>query len=85
MFEPIHGSAFDIMGKGLANPIGTFWSVVMLLEHLGETDSAARVMRAIEAVTADPLLHTGDLGGQATTAQVTAAVCERVEKVEVAA
>jgi tartrate dehydrogenase/decarboxylase/D-malate dehydrogenase len=75
MFEPIHGSAFDIMGKGLANPVGTFWSVVMMLEHLGETDAALRVMRAIEQVTADPALHTRDLGGTATTAQVTDAVC----------
>src|SRR6267154_2751859 len=58
MFEPIHGSAFDIMGKGLANPIGTFWSVVMLLEHLREPAAAGRVMRAIERVTADPTLHT---------------------------
>jgi hypothetical protein len=49
MFEPIHGSAFDIMGKGLANPIGTFWSVVMLLEHLGEQAAADRLMAAIEA------------------------------------
>ena len=78
MFEPIHGSAFDIMGKGLANPVGTFWSVVMLLEHLGETEAAARVMRAIEEVTADPALHTRDLGGKATTAQVTDAVCGAV-------
>src|ERR1700686_2242954 len=75
MFEPIHGSAFDIMGKGLANPIGTFWSGVMLLEHLGEFDAAKRVMQAIEHVTGDPTLHTGDLGGKATTAQVTEAVC----------
>jgi tartrate dehydrogenase/decarboxylase/D-malate dehydrogenase len=75
MFEPIHGSAFDIMGKGLANPIGTFWSVVMMLEHLGEAAAAARLMAAIERVTADPSLHTRDLGGAATTAQVTAAVC----------
>ena len=45
MFEPIHGSAFDIMGKGLANPVGTFWSVVMLLEHLGEAEAAKRVMQ----------------------------------------
>ncbi|TDP61678.1 tartrate dehydrogenase [Roseateles toxinivorans] len=75
MFEPIHGSAFDIMGKGLANPVGTFWSVVMLLEHLGEFDAAKRVMAAIERVTANPALHTGDLGGSATTADVTAAVC----------
>jgi tartrate dehydrogenase/decarboxylase/D-malate dehydrogenase len=78
MFEPIHGSAFDIMGKGVANPVGTFWSVVMLLEHLGETEAAERVMRAIEQVTADPTLHTGDLGGKATTAQVTEAVCQAV-------
>lgn len=79
MFEPIHGSAFDIMGKGLANPIGTFWSVVMLLEHLGEQVAADRLMRAIEAVTANPRLHTRDLGGLATTAQVTDAVCEQLK------
>jgi tartrate dehydrogenase/decarboxylase/D-malate dehydrogenase len=78
MFEPIHGSAFDIMGKGLANPVGTFWSCVMLLEHLGQPQAAARLMRAIEAVTADPSLHTRDLGGKATTAQVTDAVCHRL-------
>ncbi|TAG28525.1 MAG: tartrate dehydrogenase [Burkholderiales bacterium] len=75
MFEPIHGSAFDIMGKGLANPVGTFWSVVMLLEHLGEFDAAKRLMAAIEAVTANPALHTGDLGGKAKTVDVTRAVC----------
>ena len=79
MFEPIHGSAFDIMGKGLANPVGTFWSVVMMLEHLGETDAAARVMQAIESVTAEVNLHTRDLGGTATTAEVTAAVCARIK------
>ena len=71
MFEPIHGSAFDIMGQGLANPIGTFWSCVMLLEHLGETDAAHTLMAAIEAITADRALHTRDLGGTATTRQVT--------------
>ena len=76
MFEPIHGSAFDIMGKGLANPIGTFWSVVMLLEHLGENDAGKRLMKAIEQVTANPALHTGDLGGTAGTTDVTRAVCE---------
>jgi tartrate dehydrogenase/decarboxylase / D-malate dehydrogenase len=76
MFEPIHGSAFDIMGKGLANPVGTFWSVVMMLEHLGEFEAAKQVMSAIEQVTANPKLHTGDLGGKATTVQVTQAVCE---------
>jgi tartrate dehydrogenase/decarboxylase/D-malate dehydrogenase len=79
MFEPIHGSAFDIMGKGLANPIGTFWSCVMLLEHLGETDAARTLMTAIEATTADRALHTRDLGGRATTKQVTDAVIARIQ------
>jgi tartrate dehydrogenase/decarboxylase/D-malate dehydrogenase len=78
MFEPIHGSAFDIMGKGLANPVGTFWSCVMMLEHLGEAAAAKKLMKVIESVTADPNLHTGDLGGKATTAQVTQAVIERI-------
>jgi tartrate dehydrogenase/decarboxylase/D-malate dehydrogenase len=58
--------------------VGTFWSVVMLLEHLGELDAAARVMKAIEHVTANPALHTRDLGGTATTAQVTEAVCAQI-------
>jgi tartrate dehydrogenase/decarboxylase/D-malate dehydrogenase len=74
MFEPIHGSAFDIMGKGIANPIGTFWSAVMLLEHVGEPKASARLMRAIERVTADKRWHTPDLGGAARTTDVTAAV-----------
>jgi tartrate dehydrogenase/decarboxylase/D-malate dehydrogenase len=64
------------MGKGLANPIGTFWTVVMLLEHLGEKSAAAMAMAAIERVTADASLHTRDLGGTATTAQVTQAACQ---------
>ena len=75
MFEPIHGSAFDIMGKGLANPVGTFWSVVMLLEHLGEFDAAKQVMAPSKASRPTPALHTRDLGGTATTAHVTQAVC----------
>lgn len=78
MFEPIHGSAFDIMGKGWANPVGTFWSCVMLLEHLGEATAAKRLMAAIEQVTADPVLHTRDLGGRATTEEMTRAVCARI-------
>jgi tartrate dehydrogenase/decarboxylase / D-malate dehydrogenase len=80
MFEPIHGSAFDIMGKGLANPVGTFWSCVMLLEHLGEQEAAQRLMAAIEAVTADKSLHTGDLGGTAKTVDVTRAVIARLAR-----
>lgn len=85
MFEPIHGSAFDIMGKGLANPVGTFWSVVILLEYLGEAAATAYMIQAVEAVIADPLLHTRNLGGSATAAQVTAAVCERAANATVTA
>ena len=73
MFEPIHGSAFDITGKGIANPIGTFWSSAMMLDHLGEPAAAGRLMQAIERVTADPRLHTPDLGGSARTDDVTSA------------
>ena len=78
MFEPIHGSAFDIMGQGIANPIGTFWSAVLMLEHLGEDEAARKLMRAIEDATADRSLHTRDLGGSATMAQVTDAVCRNL-------
>src|SRR5215211_1047546 len=79
MFEPIHGSAFDIMGKGIANPVGTFWSAVMMLDHLGEPAAGARLMRAIERVTADKRCHTPDLGGTARTTDVTAAVIGAIE------
>jgi len=73
MFEPIHGSAFDLVGKGVANPIGAFWTGAMMLEHLGESAAAARLMSAIEKVTeAGP--RTPDLGGQAGSADVTKAV-----------
>jgi tartrate dehydrogenase/decarboxylase / D-malate dehydrogenase len=80
MFEPIHGSAFDIMGLGLANPVGTFWTAALMLEHLGEADAARRLMLAVESVTANAKLHTRDLGGTATTAEVTDAVCAAIEK-----
>jgi tartrate dehydrogenase/decarboxylase / D-malate dehydrogenase len=73
MFEPIHGSACDIAGKGVANPIATFWTASMMLEHLGEAGAAARLMRAIEAVTASKVF-TPDLGGRARTRDVTEAV-----------
>ena len=78
MFEPIHGSAFDIMGKGIANPVGTFWSAVMMLDHLGEKAAGERLMRAVERVTADNRFHTPDLGGNAKTAEVTAAVIDTI-------
>jgi tartrate dehydrogenase/decarboxylase/D-malate dehydrogenase len=73
MFEPIHGSAFDITGKGVANPIATFWTASMMLDHLGETKASARLMKAIESVTAKKVF-TPDLGGTARTKDVTAAV-----------
>ena len=79
MFEPIHGSAFDITGKGIANPVGTFWSAVMLLEHLGEQAAADRLMKAVEMVTADPRFHTPDLGGKARTVDVTTAVIAAIK------
>lgn len=78
MFEPIHGSALDIAGRGVANPIGTFWTAVMMLEHLGEAVAAAKLMGAIEHVTRSRVF-TPDLGGRATTAQVTAAVLQALE------
>jgi tartrate dehydrogenase/decarboxylase/D-malate dehydrogenase len=73
MFEPIHGSAFDLIGKGIANPIGAFWTGAMMLEHLGETAAAQRLMTAVEKVTENGP-RTPDLGGQAATADVTKAV-----------
>ena len=77
MFEPIHGSAFDITGKGIANPVATFWTASMMLDHLGEADAATRLMRAVETVCAAGIV-TPDLGGTATTTEVTRAVCEAV-------
>lgn len=74
MFEPIHGSAFDITGKGIANPIGSFWSGAMLLDHLGEPAAASRLMAAVERVTEVGEILSPDLGGNATTRQVTDAV-----------
>ncbi|MGV1822411.1 tartrate dehydrogenase [Agrobacterium tumefaciens] len=77
MFEPIHGSAFDITGKGIANPIATFWTAAQMLEHLGERDAAARLMSAVERVTEAGIL-TPDVGGTANTSQVTEAVCNAI-------
>ena len=77
MFEPVHGSAPDIAGQGIANPIGAIWSAALMLDHLGLADEAARVMRAIESTTASGTL-TPDLGGSATTPQVTDAILARL-------
>src|ERR1700735_511453 len=78
MFEPIHGSAFDITGKGIANPVATFWTASMMLEHLGERTASARLMTAVEQVCAAGIL-TPDIGGKATTADVTRAMCDALK------
>jgi tartrate dehydrogenase/decarboxylase/D-malate dehydrogenase len=81
MFEPIHGSAFDITGKGIANPLGAFWTASMMLEHLGEATAAAQLMRAVEIVTSRGDVLTPDLGGKATTDQVTEAIINAIRGV----
>jgi tartrate dehydrogenase/decarboxylase / D-malate dehydrogenase len=78
MFEPVHGSAPDIAGRGIANPIATFWTASMMLEHLGQGEAAERLMAAVEAVTAEGRVLTRDLGGKATTKEVTEAVLEKL-------
>jgi tartrate dehydrogenase/decarboxylase/D-malate dehydrogenase len=77
MFEPIHGSAFDITGLGIANPVASFWTASMMLDHLGEKSAASMLMVAVEQVCATGLL-TPDLGGTATTKDVTRAVCAAI-------
>lgn len=74
MFEPIHGSAPDIAGRGIANPIGAIWAAALMLDHLGEREAAGQVVAALERVLADGRVRTPDLGGTATTRDVTAAV-----------
>ncbi len=76
LFEPVHGSAPDIAGKGIANPIGQIWAGAMMLEHLGHPQAAAAIVEAIEAVLADPSSRTGDLGGTANTITCGRAVAE---------
>lgn len=78
MFEPIHGSAFDITGKGIANPVATFWTAAQMLDHLGEHDASARLMRAVENVCAQGIL-TPDVGGTANTREVTEAVIGAIQ------
>ena len=76
MFEPIHGSAFDIMGQGIANPIGSYWSAVMMLENLGELKAAQKLMTAIEKLTSVNKFLPRDLGGQSSTKDVTKAMID---------
>ncbi|KAI4954885.1 hypothetical protein J4E86_006195 [Alternaria arbusti] len=80
MFEPIHGSAFDITGKGVANPVGTFWTASEMLAWLGEEQAAKRLMESVEAIT-ERGIATRDLGGKASTKEVTDAVCAELESI----
>lgn len=78
MFEPVHGSAPDIAGKGIANPIAAIWSGAMMLEHLGEAAAAGDILQAVETVLREKIAHTPDMGGKANTKECTAAVLERL-------
>ncbi|WP_258341146.1 tartrate dehydrogenase [Saccharopolyspora gregorii] len=77
-FEPVHGSAPDIAGRGVANPIGQIWSAAMMLDHLGEQDAAADVVRAIESVLGAGAVRTPDLGGTASTADLGKAIAAEI-------
>jgi tartrate dehydrogenase/decarboxylase / D-malate dehydrogenase len=76
LFEPVHGSAPDIAGQGIANPVGQIWSAAMMLEHLGEAEAGGAILRAIETVLAEPALRTRDLGGRASTVACGRAIAE---------
>ena len=78
-FEPVHGSAPDIYGQGIANPIGQIWSGAMMLEHLGHQQAADAIVRAIERVVAERTVRTPDLGGQASTTELGKAIAEAID------
>ena len=78
MFEPVHGSAPDIAGQGIANPIGAVWSGAMMLRHLGEEGAYKTIMNAIESVLAEGSCMTPDMGGRATTIELGSAVEDAV-------
>jgi len=80
MFEPVHGSAPDIAGKGIANPIGQIWSGAMMLRHFGEGEAADAIEKAIEDVLATPEYRTPDVGGKATTEIVGKAIAGKLAK-----
>jgi tartrate dehydrogenase/decarboxylase/D-malate dehydrogenase len=80
MFEPVHGSAPDIAGKNIANPIGQIWSAAMMLDHFGEPAAAAAIERAIEDVLTKPEFLTSDLGGKASTQVVGKAIADTLSK-----
>jgi len=78
MFEPIHGSAFDITGKGVANPVATFWTAAEMLAWLGEDEASAILVKSVENICARGIV-TPDLGGTASTKEVTAAVLTEIK------
>ena len=78
LFQAIHGSAPDITGRGIANPLGTIWSVQLMLDHLGEKNAAAALMTAIETLMREGRVRTPDLGGRASTKEMTDALCDLV-------
>lgn len=78
MFEPVHGSAPDIAGKGIANPIAQIWSLALLLGHQGRTDLEQLIVNAITTVLQQGLVKTADIGGQATTEQMGDAICQEI-------
>jgi tartrate dehydrogenase/decarboxylase/D-malate dehydrogenase len=78
MFEPVHGSAPDIAGKGVANSVATVWATAMMLDHLGHAEAARAVERAIDAALADPKLRTPDLGGHASTREATEGIVQAI-------
>ena len=80
MFEPVHGSAPDIAGRGIANPIGQIWSGAMMLDHLGHGEAAAAVVGAIEKLLAESDIRTPDLGGKATTEEMGRAIADALNK-----
>src|SRR5690349_3466467 len=78
LFEPVHGSAPDIAGKGIANPVGQIWSAGVMLNHLGETDAGSAILTALERVLQEPKLRTGDLGGKANTVTCGKAIADAI-------
>ena len=78
LFEPVHGSAPDIAGRGIANPVGQIWATQMMLEHVGEPVAAAALLRAIETGLADPAARTADIGGRADTVTAGCAIADAI-------
>jgi tartrate dehydrogenase/decarboxylase/D-malate dehydrogenase len=80
MFEPVHGSAPDIAGRGMANPLAAIWSGAMMLAHLGQPNAASSIMRSMEAITAEGLLRTPDQGGHSSTMDVALGVISELSR-----